>query len=309
MKEVNLGTEIDLLTQITVEDLYGSHNIQQEIRMDILNGMDDISKVYKKCIKAVKKYMKGDYYKSKNKRLAWIQFIEPEDIVIELFMHVMPNPDPVSIQKIVGSFAIWFQYDDILDGVRTAAEVLGACRKCKLYRLIEGKTSEDGYINIHSRWLLDDKTLDYIEKTRYMNPMITVPNTWHTNKGGGYITTRNSVILGGKLKHHNQKQALNAVNILQKIKWSLDPRILKLGEKSKEPLDTPEKEEAFERFTRISKKVYKEMLKLSNVFFFTWRMDFRGRMYCDGYYINLQSNSFHKAMLEFTEKRLITDEI
>ena len=304
MTEDELGFEIDRLTQVIAEDTYSRKNIQDAVRDEITGDLEGLKVVYDACISAVLSYLAGSYYESKNNRIEWIKYVEPEAIVIELFVHVIPNEGPVSIQKVAGQFAPWFEYEDIFDGVRTAAEILGACWKCDLYTLIDAADSEDKYINIRSNWCLDDDTRDFIERSRYLDPMLAKPKEWRNNIGGGYITTKNSVILG-KHKHHNEQQALDVLNMLQEIEWSLDEDIVMLGEVSSKKLDTRVKQKAFQQMLRLSEEVRNTMLEAGNVFHFSWRMDFRGRMYSDGHYVNFQSNSFRKAQLNFTEKRLI----
>lgn len=304
MVEVSFERELDKLAQIIAEDTYSKKNIHKEIKTDIVDGFKDIEAMFKNCCNAVVRYLNGDYYASKNKRIEYIKYINPQEIVLELFIVIMPCNNPTSIQKVVGALAPWFEYDDPFDGARTAAEIIGSCVNTRLYTIIEARNSEDGYINVQSQWLLEQQTLDFIEKSRYLNPMISMPEAWTSNKNGGYITSKNSVILG-KNKHHDEKQALDVLNQLQDIKWSLDKRILALGEVSKKPLDTRDKIKSFTQLKRISETVYQEMIDQGNVFYFSWRMDFRGRIYSDGYYVNFQSNDFRKAMLEFTEKQLI----
>jgi len=304
MQEVSFEEEMARLEQVIAEDMYSKKNVHKEIKADIVDGLSSIQALYKNCCGAVNKYMAGNYYPSKNKRIEQIKHMDPEELVLELFIIIMPCNKPVSIQKIVGAFASSFEFPDIFDNVKTAAEIFGSLIGQRLYSVIEAKNSEDGYINIQSNWVLEQKTLDHIQRTRYLNPMLVVPEAWGDNRNGGYITSKNSVILG-KNKHHEKQQSLDVLNILQDIEWSLDERILALGETSKKPLNTLDKRESFAQLKRISKTACNEMLNGGNAFYFGWRVDFRGRMYSDGYYINFQSNSYRKAMLEFAEKRLI----
>ena len=38
-----------------------------------------------------------------------------------------------------------------------------------------------------------------------------------------------------------------------------------------------------------------------------YRYDYRGRTYCEGYYLNYQGNDYCKSILEFANKELIND--
>ena len=56
------------------------------------------------------------------------------------------------------------------------------------------------------------------------------------------------------------------------------------------------------------KRVYSG-LQHGNKFWFTHKYDKRGRIYCCGYQLNTQGNSYAKAQLELANKQLITNEI
>ena len=134
--------------------------------------------------------------------------------------------------------------------------------------------------------------------------MITKPDDWTNNSDGGYITTKQSVLLG-KHNHGHHDQALDALNIIQDITWQLDKHMLQYEEHSKKPLDTPEKIANFQQLVDMTKMVHKELLDEGNAFWFQWRYDFRGRMYNSGYFVSLQANDYRKAMLNFKHKQYI----
>ena len=47
------------------------------------------------------------------------------------------------------------------------------------------------------------------------------------------------------------------------------------------------------------------MNRCGNKFYFTHKVDKRGRLYCQGYHINYQSASYKKAMIELANKEII----
>ena len=55
-----------------------------------------------------------------------------------------------------------------------------------------------------------------------------------------------------------------------------------------------------------SAMVYDLMLQEDNEFYFIWKYDKRGRMYSQGYDINLQGSEYKKATIEFSKQELIT---
>ena len=65
----------------------------------------------------------------------------------------------------------------------------------------------------------------------------------------------------------------------------------------------------FKKLVKDSEKVYDYLLSNNNTFYFVWRYDARGRMYSQGYHVNIQSNAYRKAMLDFKDKTLITEDI
>ena len=298
--------QISKLAQIVAEDTYSRSNIRERVFNDIFDSSNiDLKEVYGLCCSAVNSYMYGEYYKSKQNRLQCIAHIPTKDIVIEIFMAVIPNNTVTSIQKVAGAIGQWLEYEDVFDGVKTAAELLAITGKCGLHEMTRGNDSESGYMSIKSLWNLEPETINFIDRTKFLNPMITKPDDWTNNSDGGYITTKRSVFLG-KHNHGMHDQALDALNILQDIEWELDEHMLQYEELPKKPLDTPEKAANFNRLANMTKVVKKELMDEGNNFWFQWRYDFRGRAYNSGYYVSLQANDARKAALNFKHKQLIT---
>lgn len=299
--------QISKLAQIVAEDTYSRHNIRRKVYTDIFNSNNnDLKIIFVACRAAIDAYMEGTYYTSKQNRLQCIAHIPTNDIVIEVFMAVIPNNTVTSIQKVAGAIGQWFEYENVFDGVKTAAELLAVTAKCGLHQMYRGsdEMAENGYMSIKSLWNLEPETVAFIERTKYLNPMITKPADWTNNSDGGYITTKRSVFLG-KHNHGDHDQALDALNIIQDIEWELDEHMLQYAESSKKPLDTPEKISNFTKLVSMTKVVHKELLDEGNKFWFQWRYDFRGRMYNSGYFVSLQANDYRKAMLNFKHKQLI----
>ena len=139
--------------------------------------------------------------------------------------------------------------------------------------------------------------------------MVCRPLPWKkNNKGGGYLSGSGSMILG-RMNHNEYHQAVEVINHLQNIPWSLDLRMLEFEETSKKNLDTPEKQVNFARMRDNSEQVYRELLDQGNKFYFVWKRDSRGRSYSQGYHVNLQANSYKKSLLNFHKQELLTDEV
>ena len=291
--------QIAKLEQIVNEDTYSRRNIRDKVKEDILSSLDTaLASILIACTGVISTYLGKVYYKSKEDRLWAIRHISPEDLAIEIMIAVIDTSKQTPIQSIVAKLAASLEYENLLDGVKTASELLAVCVDTGMYDMWTNP------MRIQSLYSLDSETIIYIENTMYLNPMQVKPKDWTTNSDGGYITQRDSVLLG-KHHHHEDEQCLDVLNILQSIEWELDTNILKYEEVSKKPLDTEEKVNNFKQMVAMSKKVYKALLEQGNKFYFTWQFDFRGRAYSKGYYCNLQSSSYKKALLNFKTKRLI----
>jgi len=158
---------------------------------------------------------------------------------------------------------------------------------------------------VKANFSLEEKTKQFIANTKYLPPMLVPPREITSNRSCGYLTKTESVILG-KMNHHDKPLALDVLNISNNIALSLDRSMLRFHEKSKKPLDSLEKIDNHRRMVNSSKVVYKELIEQGNKFFLTWRPDKRGRVYSQGYHVNLQSTSYKKALINLHEKHLIT---
>lgn len=291
--------QIARLEQIVDEDTYSRKNIRDKVRQDIMDSLDTaLADILVKCTNAIDTYKSKIYYKSKEERLWGMRHISSGDLAIEIMIAVVDTDKPTPIQSVVAKLATYLEYENLMDGVKTGSELLAVCVDTGMYDLWTNP------MRIMSLYSLEAKTIEYIEKTMYLNPMLVKPNDWTTNSDGGYITQKDSVLLG-KHHHHLDEQCLDVLNIIQGIEWELDTNILKYQEISKKPLDTPEKLKNFQQMATTSRKVYEDLVEKGNKFYFTWQFDFRGRIYSKGYYCNLQSSSYKKALLNFSKKRLI----
>lgn len=148
--------------------------------------------------------------------------------------------------------------------------------------------------------------LDSIEFAQYPMPMLCKPNevTGYNNIDDSHIISRSSLILG-KQQHNEMPLALDVVNILNAIPLSLDVETLQTEETSNKPLDTKDKVTQFEKMKKDSVKIYDYILDFGNEFFLTWKYDHRGRLYSQGYHVNLQSTDYKKTMISLANKELL----
>lgn len=292
--------------QYEVELEYG----RQNIRNVVLGEIDTESPVFMDLVGRIDSYRGKEYgYESKNRRIKELK-VPSDEIALELTIAVITIEQVVTpIQVVISKMIPHLKYKNIVDGIKTAAEILAVCEG-KLYSLHHSSDYENdtNTLGIKPHMEVSSKTRSFINNTKYLPPMLCKPIDWIDSKNGGHLTGSKSIILGSN-NEAGQKVSLDVINILQSIEWELNEEILEFEEVSKKELDTGEKLSNFKRIVSSSEKVYQELLEQGNKFYFVWKYDYRGRMYSQGYHVNLQGNSIRKAMLNFKQKELITDEV
>lgn len=306
-------TDLSRLEQNTIEDKYSRKNIYERISQDIAESSDAaFTAKHVKAMGMVWAYLGGKYYKQKMDRLirikkraiADIDFVE--HLVNEILIITIPCSTQQPVQTIASQLASYLDYgDDVFAGVTTAAEILAVVSKSEIYDMVAARDSETGSIGVRSRYNLEESTLQFIANTKYLPPMICVPQEVTHNYQSGYLTKDESIVLGAG-NGHDSPLALDAINIASSVALSLDVHMMAFEETSKKPLDTIQKKETFRRMVNSTKTVTKELIDHGNKFYLTWKADKRGRLYSQGYQVNIQASSYKKSCINLHEKHLIT---
>ena len=292
---------INKVQQVVNEDWQARSNILEVVRNDIEGGIDQIKQIFTNVHSNVIVWMrtKGN----KNRSYAYkLREIEPRDLATEIVIAVTRSNKPVSIQAVMSNLVSQLDLHNDNNNVKIVGALFSQGIDTGLFDLRHSQMSDSLMVipNIH----LDPETQAFIDKTRYLDPMVCIPQKWKHNYGGGYLTITQHAVLGSH-NHHNEEQALDALNIAQEVEWELDEFILEFEEEPNKKLETREQKDAHSLMAQTSELVYENMLNQGNSFYFPWRFDFRGRMYSQGYYINLQSTSYKKAILNFAKRQLI----
>lgn len=284
--------------QKLMETMYSRRGLMASLKDDVC--LEDITDL----VFSIETYLNQQYsYDSKNARVDEIR-VESLDIAYQLAASVMRcNGVITPIQGVCTALAPLLN-SKLIEGVRTAAEILAVCEG-KLYDLLahDYEGNPTGTLALEPKITPSLSVLSRIEEFMYVPPMVLAPKPWKTNTGGGHYTQEESCILG-QHNHHKDAQALDCLNILQEIEWELDPIIMQLKEQPNKVLDTPEKVIQFKIMKITSSRIYKEYCAIP--FYFMWKFDKRGRMYSSGYHINFQSTDYKKALLSFVKQEVIT---
>ena len=296
---------LDRLEQVCIEDTYDRTQTKSVILKDIEKGLDE---PIAKAVLGLYEYFDKTYsYESKNTRIDEYlsnNIYEPEKIINEILIAVLPTKSNISIQSVVGKLATTLGYENQWDGIKTAAEIITVVSKSGLYDMIPARESISGSIEIKSNFRLEDITLQTLSQMQYLPPLICKPVMIIRNYQSAYLCKEESIILGSG-NHHNKPLGLDAINIANSVALSLDPWVLSQEEESKKPLDTQEKVDNFTRLKNSSRRVYNELLDLGNKFYLSWKFDKRGRMYSSGYHVNIQSTEYKKALINLATPQVI----
>lgn len=301
-------------TQLHLEQTYNKHNIRSLIKAEVMSHAV-FTDMFIKAVSSIEEYMSKTYYTSKNVRIQKLSKYSSEDIAIQLFMCVLPINDGrrsvEPIQGIATELGLQF-FDHQLDAVKTGAELLAVCESCGLYTILSSFSVEHNHDTavIKPKYQLEDETLRAIHLTMYMPPMVCRPIEWTDNNHGGFLLSNNSCVLGAG-NDVGQHQSLDVLNKLQSIKWTLNETMLQEEELPTKPLNMTDavdirKAKQHSDRCRQSQLVYDMLLNDGNEFFFIWKYDKRGRMYSQGYDVNLQGSEYKKSIIEFSNKELLT---
>lgn len=287
------------LEQITIEDTYSRKNI----RYHVMKLIDIEHKVFRQAVNRFIEWTRGDYYASKKTRIQKLKLqIEPEDVITEIMAATLILEKETQIQGIATQLSQNFDFEDMIEGVITASEILTILSKEKWswYEIVTPQEAESGSISIKCKNF--SRTLkDFIDNTMYLPPLIVKPKNWTTNTQGGYLSVTDKCILGNLVNTFKYCR-LEILNHLQSIKWKIDTNISILPEESNKPI----KGKALEEFN-IQKSITKSLINnYKDGFYMVWKYDRRGRMYSQGYHINLQSTKYKRALFNFAKEELLT---
>lgn len=189
--------------------------------------------------------------------------------------------------------------------------------------------SKDRHTRIHNKWELSDEIKHTLEQFRFINPMIVKPlpvNQKGNNRGSGYLTIgSDSLLLGGQ--YHTKDICTEVLDKLNDTAFELNIDLMRTYRNSWKHMHAPKKTDgidqmrdetaeeynkriqAFEQFEQLVFKSAAEIYNSENQMYLTHKYDKRGRVYCVGYMLSYQSNSYGKAILNFKNKQEVTDTI
>lgn len=297
---------------------FAKKHIDRHIRLEIEQIQANREKV-EKGVSLLEEWLAGDYYASKNKRLAQLQGLNLYELVVSIFTGVAYCFEPQLFASVTSQLAGRLRFDDKRDAIITVAEMVALLADTDAYDI--GQVAKGTSYLVVSRMEFSEKLQGYIENCRYVPPMVCPPLKVKHNFESGYLTFKDSMILG-KGNHHDGDLCLDVINIQNAVALKLDVEFLcNVEEEPSKPLDEVsgmdrknraqiamevwQKKENWDRFKRESYEFYSMLVKQGNRFYLTHKVDTRGRMYAQGYHISTQGTGFKKAMLELADEEIV----
>jgi len=152
-----------------------------------------------------------------------------------------------------------------------------------------------------------------LDTYQFPMPMVVPPKELQDNTDTGYYTSRNSVIL--KDNHHDFDVCLDHLNHVNSVKLTLNHRVTSMIKNQWRNLDKPKTGEehfeykkrvkAFEKYDRTAYQVMGHLDIAGTEFYLTHKYDKRGRVYCQGYQVTYQGNTWNKAVIEFADQETV----
>ena len=244
-------------------------------------------------------YRYGDYYESKEKRLAdWNPDLgELYELIIAVWAITLLNKT-LTIQAITGMIAGRIGLEGVVASATTAAEVIAVISKSGLITIDRRGAGKTILVRTQYKINKDIPTLN-----RHM-PLTTRPPIVTKN----YDSDLGSMILGGAAKHHEGNICLDHINRMNQIELTLnEPFLCKMEEtpSNKLKLDTQQKRDQWRDFIEGSYDMYIKLARVHKSFFLGHSKDTRGRSYAINYYVSTQGSSFKKAAVQLANKEIV----
>jgi hypothetical protein len=300
---------LDRLEQIQNEDMYSKKHIRRLVREDIERNLD--GKITQ-CKQLLSDFLAKEYLYSRGVRITHLcdhlynGYISGDEIVLDVLVACL-SVESQSIQAVCGAIYPSLKYLEDIDGVKMVADILFVLCESDLYDIYHNSSKE---LCIRSVYKLEPITLQAINRTKFLPPMLCKPNKVVSNDDCGFLTFKEHCVLK-RHNHHDLPISLDVLNIQNAIELSLDPFVLEWDKEFKMKEEYKDKtvlqlEEIKHQFELAKAETYSLYNELPDKFYLLHRYDSRGRLYCSGYSISYQSSEYDKAVINIAKKEYIT---
>lgn len=248
-------------------------------------------------------WLSQDYYLSKNIRLEYVKEMDLRALVEGLLSQLISLQVAETFVSVTAQLAHFIGFDDKEDSIRTVAEIVAVLCNTDVYDIY--KDSPESSLMVVSNVKLPVQLANTISRSKYPIPMVCEPRTITSNFESPYLTFNECQILG-KGNAHNEDICLDVINTQNKVALKLDLTFLcTVEEEPNHALDSVDKYRDWMNFKRESYETYELLARQGNHFYLTNRVDKRGRLYSQGYHVNVQGAPFKKAMIELVHEEVV----
>ena len=297
-----MDTIKQVILQEENESRYNRKHIDGYIREAIADSKDMQAKILQGVALLIA-FINAKYYASKMLRLTQLKDMDLTELVTDIFVGIAYYQREELFTSVSASMASRLKFSDKPEAIKTMAEILAVL--CATDTFDINKADKMASLVLVSRIPLSDQLIQFINDSAYLPPMVCEPLELVNNYSSGYLSHKDSLILGNG-NHHDGDICIDVLNTINKVTLKLDTQFLsKVEEEPTFEVDTPEKILQWGNFKRQSYSFYKLMVDQGNEFYLTHRVDKRGRIYCSGYHISSQGTAFKKASIELAYEELI----
>lgn len=297
-----VGRLLPIDLQETNERRFSRKHINDYIRTFILEDKHCL-KVLHKTIDEVKAWLNAKHYPKKTARLAELAKLDIRELVLDLLVHITYYQEPELFTGVTGQMAYRMGFVEKRESIQTVAECLAVMCEGNGFDIF--KESKQSSMMLVSTLPLPRALEEAIDRSTYLPPMVCEPNKVTNNFESGYLTHNDCIVLG-KANGHTGDLCLDVINTQNSNVYQMDLDFLCTVEE--EPTHEIKDRQSlvnWNEFKAQSYELYTLLAQQGNRFWFTHKVDKRGRLYSQGYHLNPQGTAFKKAMLELKHKETV----
>lgn len=306
------------LLQEKIEKTFSKKFITAAAVDDLLTCESIVNKL-NRGIEYVNTWLNKDHDIDRELRLLAVRELDIKELVMQVVACIsLECQKPMKLVSVASLCARHLNMSDKVEAIHTMAEIIAVLGETDLF---DNKKTREGWIVI-SRVGLDAEVTQYADNALYLPPLIIKPRKVRSNRDSGYITQRGeSLILGFYENHHDDNICLDVINILNSNEYELDTDFIdnnvmewsepefEVGKHThyEEEQITAMSKDYFENYFKEQSKFFVKLMKHhGNSMYITNKVDKRGRIYSQGFHINPQGDSYHKAMLNLKHREIPT---
>ena len=306
------------LLQEKIEKTFSKRFITAAAVDDLLTCESIVNKL-NRGIEYVNSWLNKDHDVERELRLLAVRELDIKELVMQVVACIsLECQKPMKLVSIASLCARHLNMSDKVEAIHTMAEIIAVLGETDLF---DNKKTREGWIVI-SRVGLDAEVTQYADNALYLPPLIIKPRKVRSNRDSGYITQRGeSLILGFYENHHDDNICLDVINTLNSNEYELDTDFIdnnvmewsepefEVGKHThyEEEQITAMSKDYFENYFKEQSKFFVKLMKHhGNSLYITNKVDKRGRIYSQGFHINPQGDSYHKAMLNLKHHEIPT---